>query len=67
MVADRYGLTLSTGSAAAGLAYVEGVDRFLAAHAAAQESFDRAIAADPDFALAHVGRARALQLHGRGA
>ena len=67
MVADRYGLPLSTGSAGAGLAYVEGVDRFLAAHAGAEGSFDRAIAADPDFALAHVGRARALQLHGRGA
>lgn len=41
---DRYGLSLSTVSAAAGQAYVEGVDRFLAAHAGAEECFDRAVA-----------------------
>ncbi len=66
MIRDRYGLSLSTASAAAGRAYVEGVDRFLAAHAAAEESFDRAVAADPAFALAHIGRARSLQLLGQG-
>ncbi|MGH7402528.1 MAG: tetratricopeptide repeat protein, partial [Candidatus Rokuibacteriota bacterium] len=66
MTQDRYGLPLSTSSAAAG-AYVEGVDRFLAAQAAAEECFDRAVAADPGFALAHIGRARCLQLQGRGA
>ena len=64
---DRYGLSLSTVSAAAGQAYVEGVDRFLAAHAGAEECFDRAVAADPAFALAHVGRARSRQLLGQGA
>ena len=67
MIRDRYGLSLSTSSAAAGRAYEEGVDRFLAAHAGAAESFDRASAADPDFALAHIGRARSLQLLGHGA
>jgi hypothetical protein len=67
MLRDRYGLSLSTSSAAATRAYVEGVDRFLAAHAAAEECFDRAVAADPGFALAHIGRARSLQLQGRGA
>jgi len=64
---DRYGLPLSTVSVAAGQAYVEGVDRFLAAHAGAEECFDRAVAADPAFALAHVGRARSRQLLGQGA
>jgi stage V sporulation protein SpoVS len=67
MARDRYGLSLSTASAAAALAYVEGVDRFLAAHAGAEESFERAVAADPAFALAQVGWARSLQLLGRGA
>jgi hypothetical protein len=67
MTRDRYGLSLSTSSAVAGQAYAEGVDRFLAAHAGAEECFDRAVAADPAFALAHVGRARSLQLLGKGA
>jgi len=67
MIQDRYGLSLSTSSPAAGRAYVEGVDGLLAARAAPEACFDRAIAADPDFALAHIGQARALQLLGRGA
>jgi hypothetical protein len=47
MSQDRYGLPISSVSAVAGQAYVEGVD--------------------PGFALAHIGRARSLQLLGRGA
>ena len=62
MSEDRYGLPVSTASAAALEAYVDGVDRLLSANAGAEESFDRAIAADPGFALAHAGRARGLQL-----
>ena len=65
MEQDRYGLPLSTSSAAAVPAYVDGVDRLLAAHDGAEAAFDRALAADPDFALAHIGRARSLQLEGR--
>jgi len=67
MAQDRYGLALSTTSAAAAAAYVDGVDRFLAARDGAEEGFTRAVAADPGFALAHIGRARSLQLAGRGA
>jgi hypothetical protein len=67
MAQDRYGLPLSTGSVEAVVAYVDGVDRFLAAHDGAEECFARAVAADPDFALGHIGRARSLQLAGRGA
>ena len=67
MAHDRYGLPLATQSPVAAEAYVEGVDRFLAAQAGAEESFERALAADPDFALAHVGHARSLQLMGKGA
>jgi hypothetical protein len=65
MRADRYGLPVSTTSAPALDAYVEGVDRLLSANAGAEASFDRAIAADPTLALAHAGRARSLQLQGR--
>jgi hypothetical protein len=64
---DRYGLSLSTSSLTAGLAYIEGVDRLLSANAGAEERFDRALAADPGFALAHAGRARVLQLQARAA
>lgn len=55
---DRYGLALSTSSDGAAAAYREGVDRILAAWPGAGEVLDEAIAADPDFALAHVARAR---------
>jgi tetratricopeptide (TPR) repeat protein len=61
---DRYGLTLSTAVAAARDAYVEGVDLLLTVYPGAAAAFDRAIAADPGFALAHVGKARALHLAG---
>jgi Tfp pilus assembly protein PilF len=55
---DRYGLPLSTDEAEAAKAYRDGIDRMLSAWPGAAEAFERAIAADPDFALAHVARAR---------
>jgi Tfp pilus assembly protein PilF len=55
---DRYGLPLSTASSEAAEAYRDGIDLMLSAWPGAAEAFDRAIAADPDFALAHVARAR---------
>src|SRR5262249_2286704 len=64
MLTDRYGLALSTTSAAARDAYVEGVDLLLTVYPGAATAFDRAIAADPSFALALIGKARALQLSG---
>ncbi|MBC7636624.1 MAG: tetratricopeptide repeat protein [Acetobacteraceae bacterium] len=63
MLLDRYGLAISTGSTVARDAYVEGCDRLLTMYPGALAEFDRAIAADPDFALAHVGRAQTLLLH----
>jgi tetratricopeptide (TPR) repeat protein len=62
MLTDRYGLALSTSSPAARDAYVEGCDLVLTQFPGAPAAFDRAILADPGFALAHAGRARALQL-----
>ena len=62
MLTDRYGLGLSTSSPAARDAYVEGCDLVLTLYPGAAAAFDRAILADPGFALAHAGRARALQI-----
>ncbi len=64
MLTDRYGLTVSTASAGARDAYVEGCDLLLSLYPGAADAFDRAIAADPGFALAHVAKARARQLAG---
>ena len=67
MPEDRYGLPLSTASNAARDAYVEGVDLFLAANHGSVAAFERAIAADADFALAHAALARTLQLYAKPA
>jgi Tfp pilus assembly protein PilF len=64
MLQDRYGNGLSTASTVARDAYVEGCDLLLSGNPSPRAAFERAIAADPGFALAHVGRARALQLRG---
>lgn len=61
---DRYDNPLTTGSAAARDAYVEGVDLFLAARFGAIQAFDRALEADPGFALGHAGLARARMMAG---
>jgi tetratricopeptide (TPR) repeat protein len=58
MLADRYGLPVSTSSPAARDAYVAGADCLLAAVAGWREHLGRAIEADPGFALAHVAFAR---------
>ena len=65
--ADRYGLPLSTASAGAADAYVRAVDNMLAAGADLVGGFDVALAIDPGFALAAIGRARALATYGRAA
>ena len=64
MLTDRYGTPVPTSSAAARDAYVDGVDLLFSGNAGPVAAFDRAIAADPGFAFAHMGRARALQLRG---
>jgi Tfp pilus assembly protein PilF len=63
---DRYGLPLSTSSAEAAAAYREGVDLMLCAWPGAAEAFEQAIAQDPDFALAHVSRARLHTFYQQG-
>ncbi len=67
MLKDRYGLSLSTASTLARDAFVDGVDRFLAAQEGTEAALRRAIAADPNFALARIALARHLQTCGRAA
>jgi tetratricopeptide (TPR) repeat protein len=64
---DRYGLPVTTSCVSAVEAYVEGVDRLLSAQPGADERLERAIEADPGFALAHVALARVRQLRMQGA
>ena len=63
---DRYGLELSTASEVARDAYVEGVDRMLAADAGVEARLGAAVDADPDFAHAHIALARQHHLNARG-
>jgi hypothetical protein len=60
MLTDHYDLPLSTGSDAARDAYVQGCEAKLTMYPGAVAAFDRAISADPGFALAHAARAHAL-------
>ncbi len=67
MLTDGYGLPLSTASPAARDSYVEGCEAKLTMYPGAIEAFDRAIAADPGFALAHTARAHLLLERGDAA
>ena len=67
MLTDHYDLPLSTASAAARDAYVQGCEAKLTMYPGAIEAFDRAIAADPGFALAHAAKAHALLERGEAA
>ena len=58
---------MSTASAAARDAYVQGADLALTLYPGAEDAFDRAIAADPGFALAHAGKAQVLMRQGNAA
>ncbi len=60
MLTDHDDLPLSTASAAARDAYLKGCEAKLTMYPGAIEAFDRAIAADPGFALAHAAKAHAL-------
>jgi hypothetical protein len=63
---DRYGLPLSTASSASAAAYRDGIDLMLSAWTGAAEAFERAIAGDPDFALAHIARGRIRSFYQQG-
>src|SRR3989442_11294872 len=61
---DRYGLPLSAQGREAAEHYMEGIDRALALTTGAQASLEAAIAADTDFAMAHIALAREFQYRG---
>ncbi|PHQ96278.1 MAG: tetratricopeptide repeat protein 38 family protein [Marinosulfonomonas sp.] len=62
MLRERYGNDLSTESTTARDHYITGVDRILGAEPDIVAAFEAAVAADPGFALGHVGLARARQM-----
>jgi hypothetical protein len=62
---DRFGLPLTAASGEAVADYVAGIDLLLSANTGADALLERAIAADPDFALAHIALARLRQLQAR--
>ena len=64
MLTDRYGLGLSTASAAARDDYVHASDQALTFYPGAAEAYDRAIAADPGLALTYAGKAQVLTRQG---
>jgi tetratricopeptide (TPR) repeat protein len=67
MLTDRYELPLSTASSAARDAYIQGCEAKLTMYPSAIEAFDRAIAADPRFALAYAASAHVLMERGDAA
>jgi len=62
MLSDRFGLPISTSSQAARDAYVEGCDCVLSAEFGAEAHLQRAVEADPNFALPYAALARAYFL-----
>jgi len=64
---DGFGLPLTTPSATARDAYVEGVGCLLSAQPGAETALRRALAADEGCALAHAALARVHQSHARAA
>ena len=64
---DRYGLPLTTSSASAAQLYVDGLDRHLAWSLGAEPCFERALAMDETFALAHAGLAVVRRFQGDAA
>jgi thioredoxin-like negative regulator of GroEL len=67
MLADQYDLPVSTTSATARDAYVEGCDLALTLYPGGLEAFDRALAIDPGLALAHAGKAQIFMREGKAA
>ena len=65
LLKDRFDLPVTCATAAAVEDYVVGVDLLLSAWPGAEVRLDRALVADPDFALAHIARGRLLQLQAR--
>jgi hypothetical protein len=66
MASDRFGYPLTTVSEEAARHYGRAVDCMLSANFGATDALKAALGADPDFALAHIAKARWLQVFMRG-
>jgi hypothetical protein len=64
MLADRYGLPVTTASQSARDAFIEGYERLFMVLPTARAAFEAATAEDPNFVLAHLGAAQAAALQG---
>ncbi|WP_294222664.1 tetratricopeptide repeat protein [uncultured Shimia sp.] len=64
MLKDHYDNPISTSSAEAQSSYDRAVHLFLGANFGAVDAFADATTADPNFAIAHAGKARALMMTG---
>jgi tetratricopeptide (TPR) repeat protein len=64
MLKDCYDLAVTTTSTAARDAYIQASGLALTFYPGAVEAYDRAIVADPGFALAHAGKAQVLMRQG---
>src|SRR5215470_4637478 len=67
MLRDRYDLALTTTSPAARDAYVQASGLALTFYPGAVEAYERALVADPGFALAYAGKAQILVRQGDAA
>ena len=67
MASDRFGYKLTTVSDVAAGHYLHAIDCMLTGNFGATDELDAALRADPDFALAHIAKARWLQVYMRGA
>jgi hypothetical protein len=65
LLKDRFDLPVTCAAVGAVEDYVGAVDLLLAAWPGTETLLDRALAADPDFALAHIAHGRLLQLQAR--
>ena len=64
MMNDQYDNVISTSSPEARDYYVDGVDRVLGGQAGIADAFEKAVMADPGFALGYAGLARGHQFSG---
>ncbi|MDU8929709.1 tetratricopeptide repeat protein [Alisedimentitalea sp. MJ-SS2] len=65
MLTDAYGTPLHTTKAEARDAYIDGMTAYLEAQPGVDVAYDRAIAADPGFAMAYAAKARNAQVYAR--
>ena len=66
MLKDQFGLSLSTQSTDAVEAYDEAIELLLTLNLGVDELLNKAIRLDPEFALAHIARARYFQTSAQG-